>query len=94
MRAAAGDPSLRPAALEQISLLQGETIRRVAEGFGAAAAPATFRVIVNPMVSWLWIGALVALAGALIAVWPAPGARRRKVSSLAAARLGRGLSRA
>jgi cytochrome c-type biogenesis protein CcmF len=94
MRAAADDPTLRPVALAQISRLQGETIRRVAEGFGTAAAPATFRVIVNPMVSWLWIGALVALAGALIAVWPAPGARRRRVTSLAAARVGRGLSRA
>jgi cytochrome c-type biogenesis protein CcmF len=94
MRSAAADPRLRAAALEQIGFLQGETIRRVAESFGTGAAPATFRVIVNPMVTWLWIGALVALAGALIAVWPAPGARRRRVSSLAAARLGRGLSRA
>jgi hypothetical protein len=37
----------------------------------------------------MWIGAIVALAGALIAVWPAPGARRRRVASLQAARLGR-----
>ncbi|HKG37185.1 MAG TPA: heme lyase CcmF/NrfE family subunit, partial [Solirubrobacterales bacterium] len=81
-------------ALDRIALLQGATIRRVAESFGTGPAPATFRVIVNPMVSWLWIGALVALAGALIAVWPAPGARRRRVSSLDGARLGRGFSRA
>jgi cytochrome c-type biogenesis protein CcmF len=94
MRRAAADPRLRPAALEQISLLQGQTIRRVAESYGTGTAPATFRVNVNPMVTWLWIGALVALAGALIAVWPAPGARRRRVTSAAAARVGRGLSRA
>ena len=40
--------------------------------------PATFRVIVNPLVSWIWIGALIALAGAALAAWPTrsrPGAR-------------------
>jgi hypothetical protein len=42
----------------------------------------------------MWIGAVVALAGALIAVWPTPGARRRRVTSLQAARLGRAPSRA
>jgi cytochrome c biogenesis factor len=51
-------------------------------------------VIVNPLVSWMWIGALIALAGAVIAIWPTPGARRRRVSSLYGARLGRELSRA
>jgi cytochrome c-type biogenesis protein CcmF len=92
MRRAAADRRLRPAAREQLSLLPGATMRRGAESYGTGTAPATFRVNVNPMVTWLWIGALVALAGALIAVWPAPGARRRRVTSVAAARVGRGLS--
>jgi hypothetical protein len=42
----------------------------------------------------MWIGGLIALAGGLIAIWPTPGAGRRRVSSFEAARLGRGLSRA
>lgn len=31
---------------------------------------ATFRVIVNPMVSWIWAGGLVLLLGAVITMWP------------------------
>ena len=31
---------------------------------------ATFKIFVNPLVNWLWIGALVFLLGILIAAWP------------------------
>ena len=40
-------------------------------------AATTFRVIVDPLVTWIWIGGLIALCGALIAIWPARAARRR-----------------
>ncbi len=36
-----------------------------------------FRIIVNPLVTWMWIGGLIALCGALIAIWPSRGPRRR-----------------
>jgi cytochrome c-type biogenesis protein CcmF len=36
---------------------------------------ASFLVFVNPLVVWLWIGGIVALAGTLVAMWPAPRAR-------------------
>ncbi|MGI8632992.1 MAG: heme lyase CcmF/NrfE family subunit [Solirubrobacterales bacterium] len=52
----------------------------------ADAPPVTFRAIVNPMVSWLWIGALIGLAGAILAVWPTGSSRTRRASSLEAAR--------
>jgi cytochrome c-type biogenesis protein CcmF len=96
MRAATatGNRSLirRQAAFLQTA--QGLAIRKIADGYLNDPPPAVFHVIVNPMVTWMWIGAVVALAGALIAVWPAPGARRRRVTSLRAARLGRAPSRA
>jgi cytochrome c-type biogenesis protein CcmF len=41
---------------------------------------ATFKVFVNPLVSWLWIGGLVMVLGTLIAIWPerrAPRPTRR-----------------
>ena len=41
-----------------------------------------------------WIGGGIAILGALIAAWPSPEARLRRVRSLYAARLGRELSRA
>ena len=32
--------------------------------------PVTIRVIVSPMVSWIWVGAIIAIIGALFAAWP------------------------
>jgi cytochrome c-type biogenesis protein CcmF len=77
MQAAAVNPRLRPVALAQIDTLQAATADRLARSYLTDDAPATFRVIVDPLVTWIWIGGLIALAGALIAIWPARRARRR-----------------
>jgi cytochrome c-type biogenesis protein CcmF len=79
MRSAAADPRLRPAALAQISSLQLATADRIAKTYLSDGAPATFKMIVNPLVSWMWIGGLIALAGALLALWPSRKARRGAV---------------
>jgi cytochrome c-type biogenesis protein CcmF len=76
MRASAADPALRAQALGQISKLQSIAAARVAKSYLEDAAPATFKLIVNPLVTWMWIGGLIALAGALIAIWPSRGRRR------------------
>jgi cytochrome c-type biogenesis protein CcmF len=76
MRAAAANPSLRPRAFEQITKLQGLAAENVAKTFLTSNAPSTFKVIVNPLVMWMWIGGIIALAGALIALWPSRGRRR------------------
>ncbi len=76
MRAAAANPSLRPRAFEQITKLQGLAAENVAKTFLDSNAPSTFKVIVNPLVTWMWIGGLIALAGALLALWPSRGRRR------------------
>jgi cytochrome c-type biogenesis protein CcmF len=76
MRAAAANPTLRAGALEQVSKLQGLAAENVAKSYLGETAPATFKVIVNPLVTWMWIGGLIALAGALIALWPTRGRRR------------------
>ena len=73
---------------------QAVMIAALSERYVRRAPPATFRLIVNPMVTWIWIGGLIVLAGGLIALWPSPLSARRRVSSLRAARLGRELSRA
>jgi cytochrome c-type biogenesis protein CcmF len=77
MRAAAAEPRLRPVALAQIESLQAKTAEQLARDYARQGAPATFRVIVDPLVTWIWIGGLLALAGALIALWPGRRARRR-----------------
>jgi cytochrome c-type biogenesis protein CcmF len=76
MRAAGANPALRPRAAAQIEGLQMATARQIARGYLAESAPATFRVIVNPLVTWMWIGGLIALAGALIGLWPTRRGRR------------------
>jgi cytochrome c-type biogenesis protein CcmF len=80
MRAAAANPALQPAALAQIQALQAATIDRIAMGYLDEDAPATFRVIVDPLVTWMWIGGLIALTGALIGIWPARRTRRIPVA--------------
>jgi cytochrome c-type biogenesis protein CcmF len=76
MRAALANPSLRPTALAKIEQLQLATAKQIAAGYVAEASPVTFRIIVNPLVTWMWIGGLIALSGALVALWPARRARR------------------
>jgi hypothetical protein len=76
MRAASAEPRLESAALAQIGRLQAAIAERIARSHLADDASATFRVIVDPLVAWIWIGGLVALTGALIAIWPA---RRRRL---------------
>jgi cytochrome c-type biogenesis protein CcmF len=76
MRAALGNQGREAEAFEQISQLQALTAEKVAKTYLADDAPVTFRIIVDPLVTWMWIGGLIALAGALIALWPARGRRR------------------
>ena len=72
----------------------GVLISAIAERYRRSSAPVTLRIIVSPMVTWIWIGGLIVLVGALVAAWPAGAAGRRRTSALAAARLGRELSKA
>ncbi len=59
-----------------------------------AAPAATFRIIQSPLVSWIWIGALIVFGGGLLAAWPAPDALRRRVTAGYAGRVARDLGRA
>ena len=36
----------------------------------ASTTGATFKIFVNPLVNWLWLGSFVFLAGVIIAAWP------------------------
>jgi cytochrome c-type biogenesis protein CcmF len=74
--------------------VQALVIAALTERYRRNPPPATFRAIVSPLVSWIWIGGGIAVLGALIGLWPSPEARLRRVRSLYAARLGRELSRA
>jgi cytochrome c-type biogenesis protein CcmF len=81
-------------AQQVLGALQGLAVRRIEKRYLSDPPPATFRVNVNPLVSWIWVGGAIAAIGGLVAIWPAPEARRRRVSDVYAARLARELGRA
>jgi cytochrome c-type biogenesis protein CcmF len=60
----------------------GEGLRRLVALYREDAPPATFRVLVSPLVSWIWLGALIVVLGGLLALWPAPRGARRRVSAV------------
>ena len=74
--------------------VQALIVAALAERYRGNPPPAAFRAIASPLVVWIWIGGAIAVLGALIAAWPSPEARLRRVRSLYSARVGRELSRA
>lgn len=88
-----GPTSEQIAAMRTYTDRQGAAIGKLAQLYVATAIPVDFRVNVNPLVIWIWIGGAIGVSGGLIAVWPAPEARRRRVSDVYAARLARELER-
>jgi cytochrome c-type biogenesis protein CcmF len=74
--------------------IQAFVISTLARLYRDDPPPAAFRAIVSPLVAWIWIGGAIAVLGALIAAWPSPEARLRRVRSLYAARVGSELARA
>ncbi len=72
-----------PAARPEVAFV---VLEAIAQHYRNAPPPATFRLIVSPLVTWIWLGGILVFAGALIAMWPAPG-RRARARRLA--RLGR-----
>ena len=52
----------------------------------ATATGATFKVFVNPLVNWLWLGSFLFLAGVIIAAWPERDAERVTVKARARVR--------
>jgi cytochrome c-type biogenesis protein CcmF len=91
---AEGLPPDDPELQALLAFQQGQVIRAIADRYLAEPPAANFRVNVNPLAVWIWVGGGIALLGALVAIWPAPAARRRRVSDVYAARLARELGRA
>jgi cytochrome c-type biogenesis protein CcmF len=73
---------------------QAEAVGRLLAVYRQGAFPAQFRLISSPLVTWVWLGGIIVFAGGLIALWPAPGAARGRVTAGYAARVARELGRA
>jgi cytochrome c-type biogenesis protein CcmF len=61
-------------------------VTEIAHRFVTHPWPVEFLLIVDPLVTWIWLGALIIGAGGLIALWPVPSFARRRASVPAAAR--------
>jgi cytochrome c-type biogenesis protein CcmF len=60
-------------------------ISGIARRFVTQPWAVNFLLIVSPLVTWIWLGALIIALGGLIALWPVPvPARRRRASAYAA----------
>jgi cytochrome c-type biogenesis protein CcmF len=81
------------AAVGQLFALRDAAVAAVARRFVTRPWPADFRFIVSPMATWIWLGALIAVLGGLVALWPAPVGARRRVTAGYAARVARELAR-
>ena len=49
-----------------------EDLYIILAGYDSSAGTATLKIIINPLISWLWIGFMVLVAGTVIAAWPDP----------------------
>jgi cytochrome c-type biogenesis protein CcmF len=86
-------PTQQGPALNELYSLRDRLVTELTQRFVTHPWPATFLLIVDPLVSWLWIGGIIVGFGGLIALWPIPVLARRRVRSAAyASRLARELA--
>jgi cytochrome c-type biogenesis protein CcmF len=74
--------------------LRYESFAGLQKRYLQTAPAATFRIIQSPLVSWIWIGAIIVFGGGLLTLWPAPDALRRRATAGYAGRVARELGRA
>jgi cytochrome c-type biogenesis protein CcmF len=72
----------------------GTAVRGLTDKYATSAPPATFRLIVSPMVAWIWIGGLLVFLGGLICIWPTADLAHRRATAGYAAKVARELGRA
>jgi cytochrome c-type biogenesis protein CcmF len=80
-------PAQARADLGWIRAQRARAITGLADRFVTHPWPANFLLIVSPLVTWIWLGAIIIAIGGLIALWPVPVLARRR--RLAAAYAGR-----
>jgi len=82
---------LKPAAR---AIFLGAALNGLTTRYRSNPPAAQFRIIVSPMVFWIWLGAIIVFIGGLIAAWPSVGAVRGLVRARQAARVAEDLGRA
>jgi cytochrome c-type biogenesis protein CcmF len=65
--------------------LEGFVVSTVVRRYLQEAPVADFRLIVSPLVAWIWIGGVIVVGGTMLSLWPAPRRARRRAAAPAAA---------
>jgi cytochrome c-type biogenesis protein CcmF len=79
-------PNQGQAQMNIIWQLRDRAIVGIAARYATHPWPVNFLLIIDPLVSWIWIGALIVAGGGLIALWPLPAVARRRAPVSAPAR--------
>jgi cytochrome c-type biogenesis protein CcmF len=65
--------------------LEGFVVSAVVRRYLEGRPVVDFRLIVSPLVAWIWIGGVIVVGGAMVGLWPAPRRGRRRAAVPAAA---------
>jgi cytochrome c-type biogenesis protein CcmF len=63
--------------------LEGFLVSTIVRSYVRDAPVADFRLMVSPLVAWIWIGGVIVVGGTMIALWPVPRRVRRRVPDAA-----------
>ena len=85
-KAAKLPPAQAQAAVNSLWAERDLAVTEIARRFVTHPWPTEFLLIVDPLVTWLWLGALIMGCGGLIALWPVPSFARRRATAPAPAR--------
>ncbi len=58
--------------------LEGFIVAAAAQRWTQRAPLAQFRLMVSPLVAWIWLGGVIVVGGAMVALWPVPHRARRR----------------
>ena len=73
-------------AVSQLWALRDQAVGVIAARYVRHPWPVNFLLIVDPLVTWIWLGAIIIAGGGLIALWPVPALVRRRRSATVPAR--------
>jgi cytochrome c-type biogenesis protein CcmF len=86
-KAAKMPPAQAQTAINTLWTLRDQAVSEIAARFVNHPWASEFLLIVDPMVTWIWLGALIIFSGGMIALWPVPSlARRRRATAPAPSR--------
>jgi cytochrome c-type biogenesis protein CcmF len=80
-KAAKQPPGQAQTAINTLWAERDVAVSEIARRFVTHPWASEFLLIVDPLVTWIWLGALIIFGGGLIALWPVPNLARRRAAA-------------